>query len=92
MSSLFSKPKPSPLNLLKLPTYCVPTKESSTLAAKREAQLQWMRERGMKYLGDPLKQVEKRPLRRPCAPPVRLVSIRNDAEAPEALTGLAREA
>ena len=59
MLSLFTKRKiPSPL--LTLPSYCTPTEELDSLAAKRDAQLAWMRQKGMKYLGDP-KELSKRP-------------------------------
>jgi hypothetical protein len=46
---------------LTLPSYCKPTEELSSLAEKREAQLRWMRQNGMNYLGDPLLVVKKRP-------------------------------
>jgi len=87
MISLFAKPKESPLNLLKLPTYAVAQEESDALAAKREAQLRWMREQGMSYLGDPLKLAELRARRRPGAPSIRLVRADErlgDGEPPEA--------
>lgn len=74
MISLFRKQELSPLNLVTLPSYCVSTKDPGNLEAKREAQLQWMREKGMTYLGDPLQHLEKRPQRRPA--PMRLVSVR----------------
>lgn len=73
MILLFAKPKESPLNLLKLPTYAVAQEESDALAAKREAQLRWMREQGMSYLGDPLQVTKLRAKRRPGAPRIRLV-------------------
>ncbi len=67
MISLFSKHRAAHLNLLTLPTYVVSPPESRELAAKREAQLRWMRERGMTYLGDPLKRAELGALRKPDA-------------------------
>lgn len=91
MISLFPKYKVSPLNMVTLPSYCVSTKQSSNLDAKREAQLRWMREQGMTYLGDPLKQLEKRPQPRLAMAPMRLVSVRNDSAAAKA-PDLAREA
>lgn len=83
MISLFAKPKESPLNLLKLPTYAVSQKESDALAAKREAQLRWMREKGMSYLGDPLELAELREKRRPGERKIRLVRIGEDLGEPE---------
>jgi len=65
MISLFSKHRAAPLNLLTLPTYAVSPPEARELAAKREAQLRWMREKGMTYLGDPLQRAEPRALRKP---------------------------
>jgi hypothetical protein len=91
MISLFNKAKVSPLNVVTLPSYCVPTTESNDLDAKRDAKLQWMRDNGMTYLGDPLKQIEKRPQRSGNVAPVRLVSVRKDIEA-VAADVLAREA
>lgn len=85
MISLFAKHRAAPLNLLKLPVYAVPNNESSDLDAKREAQLQWMREKGMGYLGDPLKRSELREKRRSTTPKVRLVSVRRDGEPTETI-------
>ena len=81
MISLFTKQKESPVPLLTLPTNCVPSEESTNLVAKREAQLRWMREKGMKYLGDPLGEAEKRPQRRAAPTTMRLVSVRKVEEA-----------
>jgi hypothetical protein len=40
--------------MLTLPAFCVPADETDTLRSKREAQLEWMREKGVRYLlGDP---------------------------------------
>lgn len=61
MSLLFTR-KISTVDLVKLPSYCKPTKELESLAAKRDAQLQWMRQQGMRYLGDPMLKI-KRPAR-----------------------------
>jgi|GEM_PF-5857137 len=80
MISLFARPKETPLNLLKLPTYVVAQNESDTLAAKREAQLKWVREKGMSYLGDPLERAELRAKRRTGLRVVRLVRI-DDAQS-----------
>jgi hypothetical protein len=91
MISLFNKAKVSPLNVVTLPSYCVPTSESNDLDAKREAKLQWMRDKGMTYLGDPLKQIEKRPQRRGNIASVRLVSVRKDVDTVAAEV-VAREA
>jgi hypothetical protein len=80
MISLFIKQKGPPPSLLTLPTYCVPAKSSEDLALKREAQLKWMQDRGMRYLGDPSKPSEKRPRQQSSASSaatVRFVSLRN---------------
>lgn len=62
MSLLFTKEKLSTVDLVKLPSFCKPTEEVESLAAKREAQLRWMRQKGMRYLGDPMLKI-KRPTR-----------------------------
>jgi hypothetical protein len=36
--------------MLTLPAFCVPAEESAKLQSKREAQLEWMREKGVHYL------------------------------------------
>jgi hypothetical protein len=36
--------------MLTLPAFCVPASESAKLDAKRLAQLEWMREKGVDYL------------------------------------------
>jgi hypothetical protein len=36
--------------MLTLPAFCVPAEESAKLEAKRQAQLEWMREQGVDYL------------------------------------------
>ncbi|HEX6997910.1 MAG TPA: hypothetical protein VF322_07175 [Gammaproteobacteria bacterium] len=93
MLSLFTKQKTWSPDLLTLPSYCVPTEELSSLRDKREAQLQWMRSKGMTYLGDPSRRVEKRPPR-PATPTVRLVSVRSHAAdaAPAESLEVARDA
>jgi hypothetical protein len=55
MSSLFArKQNPTP-EMLTLPAFCVPADEAETLRSKREAQLEWMREKGVHYLlGNPV--------------------------------------
>jgi hypothetical protein len=53
MSSLFSNKRRSSLDLVMLPACCVPAAtESDALRSKREAQLKWMREKGVRYLID----------------------------------------
>ena len=54
MSSLFHSWRNFDSALVKLPAVCVPGGEADTLRAKREAQLKWMRERGVRYLGNPM--------------------------------------
>jgi hypothetical protein len=65
MSSLFArKPNPSP-EMLTLPAFVVPAEESAKLSSKREAQLEWMRERGVEYiLGSPVKRHAPTPEKR----------------------------
>ena len=53
MSSLFGTKRRSSPDLVTLPAFCVPAaNESDALRSKREAQLQWMREKGVRYLID----------------------------------------
>jgi hypothetical protein len=55
MSSLFGRNRPVSPELLTLPAFCVPADEADTLRAKREAQLEWMRNKGVQYLlGNPV--------------------------------------
>jgi hypothetical protein len=90
MGSMFTKkPRLSPLNLVTLPACCVPSGESESLVEKREAKLQWMHEKGLKYLGDPLKRIEKRPA--PTPVPMRIVGVRALTEA-AGVRAAAREA
>jgi hypothetical protein len=49
MSSLLRNRTPNP-EMLTLPAFCVPAEESAKLQSKREAQLEWMREKGVHYL------------------------------------------
>ncbi|MBN1237604.1 MAG: hypothetical protein JXB36_03835 [Gammaproteobacteria bacterium] len=83
MISLSTRPDVPP-TVVTLPSYCMPTRESDALVAKREAQLQWMRENGLHYLGDPQRLVrhEPQPRRRRSVSPVRLV--RHHGAEPEA--------
>jgi hypothetical protein len=90
MGSLFTKrPRQIPLNLVTLPAFCVPAGESESLIAKRAAKLQWMQEKGLKYLGDPIKKVEKRTA--PPQGPARVVGLRILSDAP-AIRAVARDA
>ena len=59
MISLFSRPKPVDSFVLRVPYYCVPCEEAEYLAPKRESQLKWMREKGVRYLGNPHERVER---------------------------------
>lgn len=55
MSSLFARKRPVSPELLTLPAFCVPADEADNLRAKREAQLEWMRNKGVQYLlGNPV--------------------------------------
>lgn len=55
MSSLFARKRPVSPELLTLPAFCVPADEADNLRAKREAQLEWMRNQGVQYLlGNPV--------------------------------------
>jgi hypothetical protein len=49
MSSLFARKNLSP-EMLTLPAFCVPAEESAKLNSKREAQLEWMRAKGVQYI------------------------------------------
>jgi hypothetical protein len=50
MSSLFVRKRMTTPEMLTLPAFCVPAEESVKLEAKRQAQLEWMRETGVDYL------------------------------------------
>jgi len=55
MSSLFARKRITTPEMLTLPAFCVPAEESAKLEAKRQAQLEWMREKGVDYLlGNPV--------------------------------------
>ena len=59
MSSLFASRRCSP-DLLRLPAFCVPAaNEPDDLRTKREAQLRWMRDKGVTYLGNPMAKPTK---------------------------------
>ena len=76
MLSLFKKRKTSIHPVLTLPSYSTPTEELDSLAAKRDAQLAWMRQKGMQYLGDP-KELNKRPQKPQPGPATRLTPVAN---------------
>lgn len=62
MNSLFGQARRSnSTDLLRLPALCVPAaNEPDYLRSKREAQLQWMREKGVAYLiGSPIARPAK---------------------------------
>jgi hypothetical protein len=63
------KKRKSAQRLVKLPAVCVPSDEADTLAAKRDAQLKWMHERGVRYLGNPMVRPDRRAPGSPIAPP-----------------------
>jgi len=50
MSSLFAWKRNATPAMLSLPAFCTPTSEAESLRAKREAQLEWMRNHGVRYL------------------------------------------
>jgi hypothetical protein len=54
MSSLFVRKRNLSPEMLTLPAFCIPAEESAKLNSKREAQLEWMRAKGVQYiLGSP---------------------------------------
>jgi hypothetical protein len=62
MSSLFARKRSVSPELLTLPAFCVPADEAENLRSKREAQLQWMREKGVHYLlSHPVARQQKAP-------------------------------
>jgi hypothetical protein len=68
MSSLFSRSIfSSDSDLVRLPAYCVTGNDGDNLQAKREAQLKWMKERGVRYLGGPAVKNDRRAPRPPAA-------------------------
>jgi hypothetical protein len=55
MSSLFARKRNLSPEMLTLPAFCIPADESAKLQSKREAQLEWMRAKGVNYLlGNPV--------------------------------------
>lgn len=57
MSSLFARKRNLNPDMLTLPAFCIPAEESAKLLSKREAQLEWMRAKGVEYiLGSPVKR------------------------------------
>ena len=57
MSSLFARKRNFSPEMLTLPAFCVPAEVSAKLHSKREAQLEWMRTKGVQYiLGSPVKR------------------------------------
>jgi hypothetical protein len=50
MSSLFARKRNLSPEMLTLPAFCIPAEESAKLNAKREAQLEWMRSKGVQYI------------------------------------------
>lgn len=79
---LKTKKKLPPMNLLTLPAACVPSRESGSLTIKRAAQLEWMRAKGLQYLGDPRKRAQAANDAPAADSPVRLVGgARSQGEA-----------
>jgi hypothetical protein len=60
MSSLFHRKGTYECELVKLPAFCAPNDEAKNLLAKREARLIWMREQGVRYLGNPMRNPDRR--------------------------------
>jgi hypothetical protein len=79
MSSLFSQKRIFDTTLVSLPSYCVPGSEADSLRAKRDAQLKWMREHGVRYLGNPAVTPDRRAKRPPSAS---VYSIKSAIERP----------
>jgi hypothetical protein len=52
MSSLFAWKRNATPAMVSLPAFCTPTSEAENLRTKREAQLEWMRTRGVRSLID----------------------------------------
>jgi hypothetical protein len=63
------KKRKSAQRLVKLPAVCVPADDAEALREKRDAQLKWMRERGVRYLGNPMVRPDRRRPGSPIAPP-----------------------
>ena len=65
MSTLFAWKRNLNPEMLTLPAFCIPAEESAKLLSKREAQLEWMRARGVEYiLGSPIKRHAPQPEKR----------------------------
>ncbi len=65
MSSLFARKRNLNPEMLTLPAFCIPAEESAKLDSKREAQLEWMRAKGVEYiLQSPIKRHEPIPEKR----------------------------
>jgi hypothetical protein len=72
MSSLFSRKRfAADPDFVTLPAYCVTGGDGDKLQAKRDAQLKWMKENGVRHLGGPAVKHDRRAPRPPAA------SIRN---------------
>jgi hypothetical protein len=57
MSSLYTKNYSNTPEMVTIPAFCVPAEVSAELAAKRAAQLEWMRSKGIQYiLGQPIER------------------------------------
>jgi hypothetical protein len=50
MSSLFVRKRNLSPEMLTLPAFCIPAEESAKLLSKRQAQLEWMRAKGVQYI------------------------------------------
>ena len=82
MSSLFHRWRNADPGMLKLPSECVLGGEPDNLRAKREAQLKWMHERGVRYLGNPMVWPDRRAPGSPIAPSRDLSELRAPIERP----------
>jgi hypothetical protein len=73
MSSLFARKRNLSPEMLTLPAFCVPADESAKLDSKREAQLEWMRAKGVQYiLGNQVQRNTPAPHTLPTQPVARL--------------------
>jgi hypothetical protein len=59
MDSLFSRKRDYSSFVVTLPSYCVPGEEAESLLSKREAQLEWMRQNGVRHLGTPVDRPQR---------------------------------
>jgi len=65
MISLFPWKRITAPKMVTLPAHCVPAEKSAALETKREAQLEWMRARGVEYiLGRPIRRQTPLPEKR----------------------------